>query len=40
MTDTRKYSQVFKEEEMNLVTERGYTQAEADRQLGVTTLIS
>ncbi len=35
MANTRKYSQEFKEEVMNLVIESGYTQAEAARQLGV-----
>ena len=35
MANTRKYSQEFKEEAINLVIESGYTQAEAARQLGV-----
>ena len=35
MANTRKYSQEFKEEAMNLVIESGYSQAEVARQLGI-----
>lgn len=35
MKKLRKYSDTFKEESVKLVTEQGYSQAEASRRLGI-----